>query len=207
MDKNVIKAKNLCKKIHAKAVYVLFDEEKPYYEHCYAVVEIIKKYVKENINFEYAYKLAYLHDSIEDTDVTYDYLLENFGKDVADGVFALTKNKDIPYENQIEESIGKIKKLGKREVAITKMADRACNLLKIPDFWSLEKAEHYLQDAILIYDNLKFASLSLSEFLNLKIEKYKVYINDKLNKWKLLKKSNFLFFLVVNFSNMHFYCF
>ncbi len=178
----MIKAKNLCKKIHANAVYFFFDEEKPYYEHCFAVAEIIKNRVNEKIDFDYACTLAYLHDSIEDTDVTYDYLLEEFGKDVADGVFALTKNKNVAYENQIADSIDRIKKTGKKEVAITKMADRTCNLLKIPDFWSYEKAEHYLQDAMLIYDNLKFASSSLAEFLSLKIEAYKGQIKDRFGK-------------------------
>lgn len=182
MDKNVSKAKKLCKKIHTNAVYILFDEEKPYYEHCFAVAEIIKTHVKEKIDFDYACTLAYLHDSIEDTDVTYDYLLKEFGKNVADGVFALTKNKEIPYENQIEDSVVRIKKLGKNEVAITKMADRSCNLLKIPDFWSYEKAKHYLQDAMLIYDELKFSSSSLANFLNSKIEAYREQIKDRFGK-------------------------
>lgn len=182
MDKDVLKAKELCEKIHSNAFYILGGKKVPYYEHCFMVAKFIETYAEKDIDFDYAYKLAYLHDSIEDTEITYDYLLDNFGKDVADGVFALTKNKEVPYENQIADSVSRIVNLGKREVAITKMADRCCNLLEVLDTWSNEKYEKYICDAELILENLKVFSKGLSDFLQQKIDNAKQKLSMKKDK-------------------------
>ena len=40
-------------------------------------------------NSDLAVQCALLHDTIEDTDVTYDGVLAEFGTDVADGVMSL----------------------------------------------------------------------------------------------------------------------
>ena len=150
------------------------------------VAKFIETYAEKDIDFDYAYKLAYLHDSIEDTEITYDYLLDNFGKDVADGVFALTKNKEVPYENQIADSVSRIVNLGKREVAITKMADRCCNLLEVLNTWSNEKYEKYkIRDKetfkIKGYDNAYvdhdfIITLSKQEYNTIKTD---IIINEK----------------------------
>ena len=40
-------------------------------------------------------KCALLHDIIEDTEVTYSDVMTNYGKDIADGVLALSQDKLI----------------------------------------------------------------------------------------------------------------
>ena len=49
---------------------------------------------KEDGNFDinYAVQLALLHDTLEDTETNYEEVSEKFGKKVAIGVEALTKN-------------------------------------------------------------------------------------------------------------------
>ena len=78
--------------------------------------------------------LALLHDTIEDTNTTYDEIFKEFGKPVADGVLALSRNPNISYENQILDCVERIKKQPK-EVAINKMADRMFNMRKRYSAW------------------------------------------------------------------------
>ena len=176
-------AKNLCTKIHKDAKYFLDDKELPYYHHCYIVADIVKNYAENNINKSFAEILAYLHDSIEDTKITYDFLQNNFNKEIADGVFALTKNSNLPHDQQIIDSLNRIKKQPK-EVAIVKMADRICNLKKIPDFWSDQKCENYLVESKLILNELGFASKNLQNLLTDSITNYKQKIINRKNLYK-----------------------
>ena len=44
-----------------------------------------------------------LHDLLEDTDYTYDYLLDNFGYLVANAVRRLTHEKDVDYMDYIKQ--------------------------------------------------------------------------------------------------------
>ena len=46
-------------------------------------------------NPDLAVQCALLHDTIEDTDVTYDDVKRQFGTDVADGVMALSQDTTI----------------------------------------------------------------------------------------------------------------
>ncbi len=42
--------------------------------------------------------VAYLHDILEDTECTYEIILENFGEEIAEAVSAITKIKDQSYD-------------------------------------------------------------------------------------------------------------
>jgi GTP diphosphokinase / guanosine-3',5'-bis(diphosphate) 3'-diphosphatase len=54
---------------------------------------------------------ALFHDSIEDTNTSYNDIKNDFGKEVADGVLALTKNFDLPTKSeQMKDSLQRIKK-------------------------------------------------------------------------------------------------
>jgi len=46
--------------------------------------------------------IAVLHDVIEDTDITYEYLQEEFTQDIALSVFTLTKCDDEKYSDYID---------------------------------------------------------------------------------------------------------
>jgi (p)ppGpp synthase/HD superfamily hydrolase len=49
-----------------------------------------------NFNLSSAIQIALLHDTLEDTSATYEELEDEFGKEVAKGVQALTKNDKLP---------------------------------------------------------------------------------------------------------------
>lgn len=60
-------------------------------------------YVMENVNSKEGKIIAILHDIIEDTDITEDYLLKiGLSKRIVDAVVALTRSEDIDYQEYIK---------------------------------------------------------------------------------------------------------
>lgn len=123
-----------------------------------------------------AVQCALLHDIIEDTKYQYEDVQKEFGTAIADGVMALTKNKDLPTkEAQIKDSLSRIKQQPK-EIWMVKLADRITNLYHPPYYWSNEKKIAYKQEAILIYQELKAGSDKLAQRLWQKITEYDRFI-------------------------------
>jgi len=54
---------------------------------------------------------ALLHDTIEDTDITYDMIADRFGKTVADLVDGVTKLTRLPYATKEEEEMENLRKM------------------------------------------------------------------------------------------------
>lgn len=122
-----------------------------------------------------AVQAAILHDTIEDTDATYDELESEFGQSVADGVLALTKDKTLETSEQMQDSLGRIKRQPK-EIWMVKMADRITNLPPPPSYWTTEKTQKYMEQAQLILDELRSGSAYLAKRLDEKIMNYRSYI-------------------------------
>ena len=128
-----------------------------------------------DVNGDLAVQVAILHDTIEDTDATYEELQAKFGQKVAAGVLSLTKNKSVEKHNRISDSLRRIK-MHPKEIWMVKLADRITNLQPPPAYWDNEKSVKYLEQAQLIYDELKNGSKYLSERLEKKIQGYQSYI-------------------------------
>ncbi|MFG0257479.1 MAG: HD domain-containing protein [Phycisphaerales bacterium JB043] len=67
------------------------DGETPYVSHAFRVALTVRHVF--DCDDEVCLAIALLHDTIEDTTVDYDDLLEAFGAEVADGVALLSKDK------------------------------------------------------------------------------------------------------------------
>ena len=115
--------------------------------------------------------VGYLHDVLEDTNETEETLRLEFGNDVTVGVKATTKNKALPEEEQMRDSITRIKELDP-EIWCVKLADRCVNLGEPPAFWSIEKIAAYVKEAALILQELGPANDYLRERLRWKITIY-----------------------------------
>jgi (p)ppGpp synthase/HD superfamily hydrolase len=122
-----------------------------------------------------AIQCALLHDTIEDTEATYDLVVENFGRAVADGVMALTKDSTLPSKaEQMADSLRRIQQQP-LEIWMVKMADRIINLHHPPYYWKPEKIESYRQEATSIYNALHSANLALANRLKEKIDLYQSF--------------------------------
>jgi (p)ppGpp synthase/HD superfamily hydrolase len=126
----------------------------------------------EDFDLVYATQVALLHDTIEDTETTFDEVRDTFGEDIAVAVLALSKDDTIPAENQIKDSIARIKKL-RKEVWAVKLADRITNLQPPPSQWTGDKNSLYAEEAQLILDELRDGNAYLAKRLEAKIAEYK----------------------------------
>lgn len=79
-----------------------------------------------------------LHDIIEDTSYNYDYLVEHFGKDVADNVLAISE--DMSISDWKERKIAFIKNLATKneKVIMVEVADKLHNLLSDYELWMIK---------------------------------------------------------------------
>jgi (p)ppGpp synthase/HD superfamily hydrolase len=118
-----------------------------------------------------AIQCALLHDTIEDTDTTYEQIRSSFGIRVADGVQALSKNPDLEKSQRLTDSLSRIKQQP-IEVWMVKLADRITNLQPPPAHWTTERILRYHQEAAEIHTQLQTASPYLASRLAEKIHNY-----------------------------------
>lgn len=130
---------------------------------------------KQDFDLELAIQLALLHDILEDTNLSFKELKDDFGKIVAEGVLALTKDDKIDSKGQMDDSLNRILDLSK-EVTIVKLCDRITNLQKPPKKWGNAKIKKYHFQAIKIAQKLKGKNDYLDNRINKKIEQYKLYL-------------------------------
>lgn len=129
-------------------------------------------------DLEYAIQVAILHDTLEDTDATYDDIKKLFGMDVANGVQSLTKNDSLPTKIlKMEDSIKRIRQQ-QMEVALVKLADRITNLQEPPAHWTIEKRNKYLQEARSIAITLQGHHSYLDQRIKRKIDQYVQYCQE-----------------------------
>jgi len=122
-----------------------------------------------------AVQVALLHDTIEDTQTTRAELETTFSTDVADGVWALTKDPKLLADYRLTDSLAKIRQCPK-EVWAVKLADRITNLQPPPKSWSKNHIREYLYDSVQILEALKGANEYLEKRLKAKIEEYNKYL-------------------------------
>ncbi|MBF0121133.1 MAG: bifunctional (p)ppGpp synthetase/guanosine-3',5'-bis(diphosphate) 3'-pyrophosphohydrolase [Desulfobacterales bacterium] len=116
-------------------------------------------------NPDLAVQSALLHDTLEDTKVCYNKIKSIFGEDVAKGVLALTKDKNLSKKaDQMKDSLNRILQQPK-EIWMVKLADRITNLQPPPNYWSKEKIVQYHKEAIEIFDTLRLANKILEQRL------------------------------------------
>jgi len=109
---------------------ILDDGGKPYFDaHCIQVFNIMQILTDD----EDVLCAAILHDTLEDTDTTYNDLKRVFNKRVADLVRELTK-----------EGYNYFPRLKSLDAILIKFADRLSNLSRM-FVWTKEKQEQYLK--------------------------------------------------------------
>lgn len=109
------------------------DAGRPYMEaHILPVVSILKLITKD----KEIITAAYLHDTIEDGDTTYQELKNKFGENVADIVNEVTKEGPSTRDY--------FPRLHSKKAIILKFADRLQNLSRMEPAWNEARQQRYM---------------------------------------------------------------
>ena len=91
---------------------------------------------------------GYLHDTIEDVDVTYDMLSVDFSVEIADLVHSVTDDRYLPKEVRKQKQVEHAAHASPETAAI-KLADKISNLRSLtsspPQGWSRETLMEYVE--------------------------------------------------------------
>jgi GTP diphosphokinase / guanosine-3',5'-bis(diphosphate) 3'-diphosphatase len=173
---NYIKAWNYASSVHNGQL--IPGKDIPYIHHIGLVAMEAMAAIAHNKNIDSPDLLvlcAILHDTIEDTNSTYNDIQREFGMEVANGVMALSKNTELPAKDeQMRDSLQRIKK-EPVEIWMVKLSDRITNLQPPPSHWNKEKIIRYKNEALMILSELGEANKYLAERLKMKIENYGQY--------------------------------
>lgn len=169
---NWTKAWNFASEVHKGQVY----GDQPYILHLAMVAtEVLAASAREPIkNLDLAVLCAILHDTIEDQNVTTRELKKLFGKEVSDGVKALSKNPQLPKSEKMEDSLKRIK-LQPKDVWCVKLADRIVNLQPPPKHWNKTKIQEYKKESQIILNKLGSANSFFKKRLFQKIKNYQKF--------------------------------
>jgi len=126
----------------------------------------------------FAVQVALLHDTIEDTATDFQELEKLFGIEVAKAVYSISKNDKLSKDQQMQDSLNRIKTLQK-EVWAIKLADRITNLQPPPSHWDNARKIKYQKEAQLILEALGAGNAFLAKKLEQKINEYNLYINQQ----------------------------
>lgn len=149
--------------------------EFPYLVHVASVASEVMAALEPGLDGDLAVQCALLHDTLEDTQTTFDELASQFGRAVADGVLALSKIDDsIAKGDRMADSLRRIR-LQPREIWIVKLGDRITNLAPPPEKWSSDKRRAYQAEAMLIADALGAASPVMEARIRARIAGYSVH--------------------------------
>lgn len=90
---------------------------------------------------------GYLHDTIEDVDVTYEMLVDEFGSWIADLVVTVTDDKSLPWAERKVQQVEQAA-FASPETASLKLADKISNLRSLmtapPEGWSTARLTKYV---------------------------------------------------------------
>ena len=139
---------------------------KPYITHPLEVSKLVSMYLYNNPEVDTFKIAALLHDTLEDTDATYEELIELFGQRIADVVKAVTNDKDEKKEKGKDKYLAE-KMTGMKEVVLTlKLCDRLQNMDDVR-YADEEFNKKYTRETVYIMNYLLF-NKDLGE-LNLRI--------------------------------------
>jgi len=128
----------------------------PYINHPIALAEVL--HTDGGVKDPVVIAAALLHDTIEDTETTYDELRGAFGVEVADVVVEVTDVKFLAKESRKRLQVAKAGRASDR-ARLVKLADKICNLRDIlaspPAGWSMERRQKYFDWAKAVVDQAR----------------------------------------------------
>jgi GTP diphosphokinase / guanosine-3',5'-bis(diphosphate) 3'-diphosphatase len=176
----------------------------PYIVHPIAVADILAELKLDSATII----TGLLHDTIEDTKATYDLVLKEFGKEVADlvdGVTKISALEEKAIENSQAENFRKLILATSKDIRVllVKLADRLHNMRTISAFSSEDKKKRIAKETMEIYapladrmgmnlirDELEDLSFSVlnNQARNLIIERLKFIKDNRINNFKIISE-------------------
>jgi guanosine-3',5'-bis(diphosphate) 3'-pyrophosphohydrolase len=148
----------------------------PYVVHLVKVATELLTLSQTAFDVDLAMTCALLHDTMEDAGVTFAEVEAAFGRPVAEGVSALTKNEALPKAERMADSLSRIRAQPK-EIWLVKLADRITNLEPPPAHWPAPKRQAYFEEAAQILEGLRGASAELEARFEAKRIDYQSFIS------------------------------
>ncbi|MDA9091990.1 RelA/SpoT family protein [Pelagibacteraceae bacterium] len=176
----------------------------PYIVHPIAVADILVELKLDSATII----TGLLHDTIEDTKATYDLVLKEFGKEVADlvdGVTKISALEEKAAENSQAENFRKLILATSKDIRVllVKLADRLHNMRTINAFSSVEKKKRIAKETMEIYapladrmgmnsirDELEDLSFSVlnDQARNLILERLKFIKDNRTDNFKIISE-------------------
>jgi guanosine-3',5'-bis(diphosphate) 3'-pyrophosphohydrolase len=152
----------------------------PYINHPIGVAHILSG--EAGIEDLAVLQAALLHDTVEDTETTFDEIEANFGREVRDIVVEVTDDKDLPkLERKRLQIVTAAKKMHKSK--LVKLADKLYNIRDLlvapPVDWPEERIQGYFVWASQVISELKGTNEILEAKLADELAKRGVKIPEK----------------------------
>lgn len=147
-------------------------EASPYINHPIAVMSIL--HLEGGIDDTDTLVAAILHDTLEDTETTYEELVNNFGVKIADIVVELTDDQSI---ERIERYVQQAQKASRYspEAKLIRIADKIANardaIASPPPKWSPERLQGHLQQSVTIMGILRGTHRDLEDIFDALLKK------------------------------------
>jgi guanosine-3',5'-bis(diphosphate) 3'-pyrophosphohydrolase len=177
----------------------------PYVVHPVAVADILAELKLDSATII----TGLLHDTIEDTKTTYDVVLKEFGKEVADlvdGVTKISALEEKAVDNSQAENFRKLILATSKDIRVllVKLADRLHNMRTVHAFKSQDKKKRIAKETMEIYaplaermgmnlirDELEDLSFSIlnKEARDLIVERLKLIKSKRIDNFQYIAKS------------------
>ncbi|MGB3786655.1 MAG: HD domain-containing protein [Phormidesmis sp.] len=143
------------------------SDRAPYINHPIAVVHILL--IEAGVTDEAVLTAALLHDTVEDTDTTFEEIEQHFGQRVRDIVAEVTDDKSLPKAVRKQQQIDHAPQLSDR-ARLIKLADKTANLRDItaspPDGWSIDRIDDYLEWGKAVINQIRGTHIQLERLFD-----------------------------------------
>jgi guanosine-3',5'-bis(diphosphate) 3'-pyrophosphohydrolase len=139
----------------------------PYINHPIQVAELISRVGK--VDDIAVLMAAVLHDTVEDTETTFDEIEDAFGHEVRVLVAEVTDDKSLPKQERKKLQVVHTHQISSRAKLI-KLADKTCNVRDIgqspPENWDLKRRAEYLEWAESVVSGCRGTNENLERYFD-----------------------------------------
>ncbi|XP_073474596.1 guanosine-3',5'-bis(diphosphate) 3'-pyrophosphohydrolase MESH1 [Aquarana catesbeiana] len=142
-------------------------EETPYINHPIGVARILSH--EAGISDLAVLQAALLHDTVEDTDTTFQEIEEKFGQEVRKIVEDVTDDKTLPKMKRKQLQIEHAPHCS-HKAKLVKLADKLYNLRDLnrctPNGWSEQRVQEYFQWAFQVVNSIRGTNTAMEQSLD-----------------------------------------